>query len=270
MTVSSPCRRNLHSHTFRCKHASGDAADYIRHALNTGVDTYGISDHTPLPGDRYNSHRMDMIELDDYHRAIKEAQQAFPDVRVLAGLECEDFDDCRSFYEDEILGQRNFDYLIGAGHFTPLRNQWEDSYFGMTSAAKLRAYSDHLCDLTESSLYLFIAHPDVFGLSSEHWNEDLKACSHDILAAAEANQKPLEINGGGIRKLAQRSGEEAHPGFPLREFWEAASDYQVTVVCNSDAHQPDHAMASIKECVQYAEELGLTIASDEQLGITPV
>ena len=270
MTVSSPCRRNLHSHTFRCKHASGDAADYVRHALSTGVDTYGISDHTPLPGDRFNSHRMDMVELDDYHRAIMEAQQAFPEVTVLAGLECEDFDDCRSFYEDEILGQRDFDYLIGAGHFTPLRNQWEDSYFGMTSAAKLRAYSDHLCDLTESSLYLFIAHPDVFGLSSEHWNEDLKACSQDILAAAEANQKPLEINGGGIRKLAQRSGEEAHPGFPLREFWEAASDYQVTVVCNSDAHQPDHAMASIKECVQYAEELGLTIASDEQLGITPV
>ena len=108
MTVSSPCRRNLHSHTFRCKHASGDAADYVRHALSTGVDTYGISDHTPLPGDRFNSHRMDMVELDDYHQAIKEAQQAFPEVTVLAGLECEDFDDCRSFYEDEILGQRNF------------------------------------------------------------------------------------------------------------------------------------------------------------------
>ncbi|HCL94790.1 MAG TPA: hypothetical protein DIC24_09235, partial [Gammaproteobacteria bacterium] len=83
-------------------------------------------------------------------------------------------------------------------------------------------------------------------------------------------QKPLEINGGGIRKLAERSGKEAHPGFPLREFWEVASDYRVSVVCNSDAHQPDHAMASIKECVQYAEELGLTIASDEQLGIKPI
>ncbi|MBT5816797.1 MAG: histidinol phosphate phosphatase, partial [Proteobacteria bacterium] len=49
--------------------------------------------------------------------------------------------------------------------------------------------------------------------------------------------------------------------------WEAASDYQITVVCNSDAHHPTHAMASIEECIHYAEELGLTIASDEQLGI---
>ena len=129
----------------------------------------------------------------------------------------------------------------------------------MTSAAKLRAYSDHLCDLTESSLYLFYCAPRfcLRPLSSEHWNEDLKASSQDILAAAEANQKPLEINGAGIRKLAQRSGKEAHPGISLREFWEVASDYRVRVVCNSDAHQPDHAMASIKECVQYAEEPGL-------------
>tara|TARA_Y100001960_G_scaffold333627_1_gene439784 strand:+ start:2498 stop:3289 length:792 start_codon:yes stop_codon:yes gene_type:complete len=261
--------RNLHSHTYRCKHASGDAVEYVSHALKTGVDTYGISDHTPLPGDRFNSHRMAMSELDDYHRAIKEAQHAFPDISVLAGLECEDFDDCRSFYEDEILGRRNFDYLIGAGHFTPLQGFWEDSYFGMTSAAKLRAYGDHLCAMMESPLYAFIAHPDVFGLSSGHWNENLKACSLDILAAAEVNETPLEINGGGFRKLAQKSGKETHPGFPLRQFWEAASDYRITVVCNSDAHHPADAMASIEECIHFAEELGLTIATDEELGIKP-
>ena len=77
-----------------------------------------------------------MSELEDYHQAIRDAQDSFPEITVLAGLECEDFDDCRSFYEDEILGRRNFDYLIGAGHFTPLQGSWEDSYFGMTSASQ--------------------------------------------------------------------------------------------------------------------------------------
>lgn len=267
MNTQIPHRRNLHSHTYRCKHATGDAVEYVRHAFKTGVDTYGISDHTPLPGDRFNSVRMDMHQLEDYRQAIQDAQDVFPEITVLAGLECEDFEDCRSFYEDEILGRRGFDYLIGAGHYTPLHGTWEDSYFGMTSAAKLRAYGDHLCAMIESPLYAFIAHPDVFGLSSEGWNENLKDCAHDILAAAEAHEKPLEINGGGFRKQAQQADDHPHPGYPLRQFWEAACDYRITVACNSDAHHPVHAMASIAECLHFAEELGLTNASDEQLGI---
>ena len=54
---------------------------------------------------------MDMSELEDYHQAIRDAQDSFPEITVLAGLECEDFDDCRSFYEDEILGLSRFEKL---------------------------------------------------------------------------------------------------------------------------------------------------------------
>ena len=54
---------------------------------------------------------MDMSELEDYHQAIRDAQDSFPEITVLAGLECEDFDDCRSFYEDEILGLPRFEKL---------------------------------------------------------------------------------------------------------------------------------------------------------------
>ncbi|MFL2750649.1 MAG: hypothetical protein ACJ0DI_14580 [bacterium] len=40
---------NHHSHTFRCKHAQGDAVDYVRHAFQGGASVYGISDHSPIP-----------------------------------------------------------------------------------------------------------------------------------------------------------------------------------------------------------------------------
>ena len=267
MHHSAALRRNLHSHTYRCKHATGDAIDYVRCADNSGVDIYGISDHTPLPGNRFNNVRMDLDQLDSYQHAVSDARDVFPQVAVLLGLECEDFEDCRNFYEDEILGRRGFDYLIGAGHYTPINGNWEDSYFGMSCAAKLRAYSDHLCAMMESSLYSFIAHPDIFGLSSKNWDSNLKACTHDILAAAESHDRPLEINGGGFRKRAQASSANTQAGYPLREFWEIASGYQITVVCNSDAHHPHHALANINESLQFAQTLGLMLAGDEQLGL---
>ena len=266
MNIAKALRRNLHSHTYRCKHATGDALDYVSAAHECGADTYGISDHTPLPKDRFNNVRMALAELDGYQQAVEDARLRFTDMTVLMGLECEDFKDARSFYQDEILGERQFDYLIGAGHYTPINGKWEDSYSGMSNAAKLRAYSAHLCEMMESDLYSFIAHPDVFGLSNKSWTEDLTACTHDILAAAEACNKPIEVNGGGFRKQAANK-TKGIPGYPWGQFWAIASDYQITVICNSDAHHPEHALANIDDALEFCQTHGLSLADDEQLGI---
>ena len=97
---------NHHSHTFRCKHAQGDAVDYVRHAFQGGASVYGISDHAPIPDGRYPEVRMAMEELDSYKNAVRKAQSEFPKVKVLLGMECEYFPEFHAFYEDELLGQR--------------------------------------------------------------------------------------------------------------------------------------------------------------------
>ena len=73
---------NHHSHTFRCKHAQGDAVDYVRHAFQGGASVYGISDHSPIPDGRYPEVRMAMEELDSYENAVRKAQSEFPEVKV--------------------------------------------------------------------------------------------------------------------------------------------------------------------------------------------
>ena len=40
---------NLHTHTPRCRHASGTEEEYVRCALDAGLQTLGFSDHTPYP-----------------------------------------------------------------------------------------------------------------------------------------------------------------------------------------------------------------------------
>ena len=40
---------NFHTHTNRCRHADGIAADYVQSALSAGVTQLGFSDHAPFP-----------------------------------------------------------------------------------------------------------------------------------------------------------------------------------------------------------------------------
>ena len=59
---------------------------------------------------------MDLGQMDDYMAAICHAQDANPQARIRAGLECEFIHDQRSFYYREVLlGEYALDYLI-LGH----------------------------------------------------------------------------------------------------------------------------------------------------------
>ena len=40
---------NYHTHTWRCRHASGTERDYIENAIDHGIRILGFSDHTPYP-----------------------------------------------------------------------------------------------------------------------------------------------------------------------------------------------------------------------------
>lgn len=70
---------NYHTHTWRCKHASGTVSDYAREAEKAGINILGISDHTPLPDNRWLRVRMEMNELDPYLSEIDTAAEEFPD-----------------------------------------------------------------------------------------------------------------------------------------------------------------------------------------------
>ena len=257
---------NYHSHTYRCKHAQGDALDYVRTAFQEGASVYGISDHSPIPDGRYADVRMSIDELDSYEAAVRSAQAEFPEIEVLLGMECEYFPEFHAFYEDELLGRRDYDYLIGAGHYTPIEGSWRNSFTNMDHPKMLNAYSRHLIEIMETGLYAFIAHPDLFGCSNEFWNEDLTSCSRDILSAAEETRIPLEINGNGMRKEPVQTSKGPRPQYPWPPFWELASEYDIRVVCNSDAHRPQDALASLEETLQLAKQFDLKIADLSHLG----
>ena len=259
-------KANYHSHTFRCKHASGEVWDYVKAAYSGGAEVYGISDHAPIPDGRFPDVRMDLEELQSYELAVNQAREAFPAVKILLGLECEYFSEYRSFHEDELLGRRGYDYLIGAGHYTPLDGSWENSFADMNYPRMLNAYSSYLGEMMETGLYAFIAHPDIFGCSNEVWNEDLTRCSRDILEAAQDTGVPLEINANGLRKKPLCTPYGLRPQYPWPPFWELAAGYDISVVCSSDAHCPEDALAGLEEMHHLARRYNLPLAELSDLG----
>ncbi len=257
---------NFHTHTWRCKHAEGKVKDYVDAALESitvnpeqGLPVLGISDHTPLPDDRWLHVRMEMTELDAYLAEFEEAES--DNIILLKGLECEWDPLYRNFYEDELLGEKNLDYLIGSVHWFRNHGEWE--YLGeMRTAEHLREYSKIMTDTMATGLFSFIAHPDGFGAGYKKWDENAKSCAIDILTAAEELNIPLEINGYGLRKDKIPTPEGTRNVYPWLNFWELAGNYNIKAICNSDAHRPEDVHASIDECREIAIRYNIDLIDD--------
>ena len=105
---------NYHSHTYRCKHAFGEVVEFVNAAFEADLEIFGVSDHAAFPDDRWPDIRMKYEELDDYVEAVLTAQRSVPQVQVLLSMECEYVLEFENYLQDELLGERQFDYLIGA------------------------------------------------------------------------------------------------------------------------------------------------------------
>ncbi|HEY8391896.1 MAG TPA: histidinol-phosphatase [Capillibacterium sp.] len=253
--------KDYHTHTFRCHHAQGEVRDYAAAAVEKGLQVLGVTDHTPfpspLPNEQWNQVRMSLSQLDSYEEAIVEAREEFPTLTILKGMECEFIPDFLPFYREELLGRRRFDYLIAGNHVFLCQGQWRSAHSQIKTGEELLAYAEHVIKAMASGLFAFIAHPDLFGNSYELWDEHTIRCSELILEAAAAYRIPLEINGYGLRKPLKETAAGARPPYPLSPFWELAATVKgLTVVANSDAHQPADVGATA-EVEKMIERYGL-------------
>jgi histidinol-phosphatase (PHP family) len=250
---------NFHTHTWRCKHATGTVKDYVKAAVEKKMKILGMSDHTPLPDNRWPHVRMDMSDLDAYEQEFIDAETE--DIILLRGLECEWDPEYRNFYRDELLGERNFDFLIGSLHFIKYGSDW--AYLSEIRTAKhLANYAELLIKTMRTGLFSFIAHPDGFGAGYRQWDKNTEACAIDILTAAEELSIPLEINGFGLRKNKITTVNGDRSVYPLLNFWELAGSFNIKTICNSDAHNPKDVDASIEDCMLIANQFNLNIIDD--------
>ena len=266
-------RQNLHTHTFRCKHAKGTPLDYAKAAAEHGLSVLGMTDHTPFPDDRVIMIRMAVAELDDYIREVREAQAAYLDLKILLGLECEYFPEFDSFYR-MLLEEKKMDYLIGSVHFYMYKGKPQGLWNGfIMDREALDCYTDAYIRMMESGHFFFGAHPDTFGATIASWNEDCEESAERICAAAQRLGMPLEINVSGWLKQEQQanrlgfaSAEEAIVAghacprpYPLDDFWRVAAKYHIPAIVNSDAHDPAVLVKYMEDGYAMAERHGIEV-----------
>ena len=81
---------NYHTHTTRCRHASGTEEEYVCHAIDGGLKVLGFSDHTPFifPDGYYTGMRMFPDQLEDYVASVLALKEKYKkDSQIYCGVE---------------------------------------------------------------------------------------------------------------------------------------------------------------------------------------
>lgn len=252
---------NYHIHTYRCKHATGDVEDYVKKAVDKNMETIGFTEHTPLPDDYLINIRMSWDDFLSYIESIDNAKLKFSSLNIYKGLECEYDKIYHNFYL-EIFEQYNLDYLICGAHFFRCDGDLVFAYSrDFMTKKELRSYTDSIIQAIESGLFAFIAHPDLFGCFYMDWDDEAIACSKAIIEAAESNNTLLEINTQGWSKGKVYTSNGLRHSlrhiYPLDEFWELASDYDINAIVNSDAHSPERVDEGLVRGYKYAEKFNI-------------
>lgn len=244
-----------HTHTSRCRHASGDVVDYARAARAAGLARLGASDHSPMPDGRWGEVRMRLDELAGYEAAVAEARREVPEVEILLGMECDLDPELFPWYRDTFAA-RGYDLLIGSVHYVHDGSREVSAFTGSTTAAALADYARRVAAAAASGLFACIGHPDNLAACHDVWTPDLAAWAADVCAAAVAHRIPLELNALGLRERR---------GYPWRPFWEIAAAHGCTAVLASDAHHPAHTAAGLDELAAFAGSLALPVVDLDAL-----
>lgn len=258
-------RANYHTHNYRCIHADGTVAEYVEAAIKAGLDEIGISDHMPHPGkDIDNGNRMKYEELQGYFNDIdEEIKKHGHEISIKNGIECEYFRDYGWLYE-ELQEKYKVDYLILGAHFFPYEGEFV--YVGDVELTPevLDMYVDYVIESMETGLFVYLAHPDLWGRRYLNWDEHTEIASRRIIEKAVELDMPLEINVNGLRKPTFTYNNGTRYQYPHNDFWKVAKEYDVKIIVGIDAHYPKE-VKDLDMGINYANELGLKVVEKLEL-----
>lgn len=246
---------NLHTHTFRCGHATGVDRDYVEGAIRAGLRVLGFSDHSPMLFPEgcgyYSGFRMRPERFEEYVSSLLDLRREYADdIRILIGAEMEYypalFQNTLSFFT-----RYPIDYLIMGQHFIGNEYEKRGLYAGDPSddPGRLAAYVDQALEGLSTGAFTYMAHPDVYrftGSEEVYRRENLR-----LLRGVKELRIPVEINFLGFR-------ERRH--YPRPMFWELVREVGNDVVFGLDAHSPEtfDMEDAFREMCRWTSDFGLT------------
>ncbi len=241
-------RIDLHTHTWRCRHATGTVAEYVLAARVAGLDVIGLTDHAPLPpgldpeacyampAEEFETHLAEMADAAD-------AARAPGDPKVLVGIEA-DWLPGHPGHVEGLLSRDDFDVVLGSVH---MLDGWAfddpdllDSWESRSVEAVWREYFSAVADAAASGMYDVIAHPDLVKKFGHRPAEEPVALYEDVATELARTGVAIEVSSAGLRKPVG----EIYPGPSLLRTLCRAG---VPATTSSDAHRPHEVGIGLDE-----------------------
>ncbi|MFC4304836.1 histidinol-phosphatase [Cohnella boryungensis] len=252
---------DLHTHHYRCGHASDNIQDYIESAIKAGLQVIGISDHSPYFAHEHDHPQpniaMARSEFPNYVAEVLRLKEAYKDrIEVLLGVESD-------FYSDQIELYRSsyepypFDYIIGSVHQTRNvsifnRNRWKNLNEDQQTEEK-KHYYELIRQSAQSRLFQVLGHIDAMKGYYPAF-ADIAGAEAEIdeaLKAVAANDLAIEINTSGKTK-------DCGGWYPTDAILERALHFGADVTFGSDAHLPSRVGDELELVQERLREIGFT------------
>jgi len=245
-------RIDLHNHTTRCNHAKGSMENYIKRAIELGVDIYGFSEHAPMDFDQH--YRLKFEEMNAYVLDVKHLKEKYQDdIKILLGYEV---DYLKGHLDNRVL-DADVDYLIGSVHFL---GEWGfdnpefiDEYKNKNINDIWQEYFDSIEDMAKTEQFNIVGHLDLIKVFNFMPTKDIRLIASKALKTIKKSNMVIELNSAGLRKPVK----EIYPS-PL--LLEMAYELDIPITFSSDAHAIGQIGYKYEEATQLAKKIGYTQA----------
>ena len=248
---------DLHSHTTRCGHASGEMQAYVERALDLGLRDFGFSDHSHwmLHDNKGRRYAMQADELDAYVADVRTLQARYnrsgeQPFNIRLGMEM-DFIPSRLDEAFAVQKRHPWDYIIGSVHnigFEKLQEPAMYEDWHIEDVCEL--YFHQLRNMLRSGFCDIVGHLDLPKKMGQRPKNGMltyvEPLIPDLLAAGVA----VEINTSGRDAAARES-------MPGSDVIACLADAGVPLTLGSDAHAPHSVGRYFKETVAELRALGV-------------
>ena len=245
-------RIDLHNHTTRCNHATGTIDEYIKRAIDIGIDIYGFSEHAPMEFDK--KYRLRFNEMIDYERDIIEAKERYRDnIKILLGYEV----DFLPQYLDRRVLEAKVDYLIGSVHFIDNWGFDNPEFIGEYSNRDIDdiwiEYFNAIENMAKSGHFDIVGHLDLIKVFKYMPKRDIGLIAKNALKAIKKSNMVLEVNSAGLRKPI---GEF----YPSKTLLQEAYSLDIPISFGCDAHSVKQVGFGYDRALEEVRSIGYTRA----------
>lgn len=228
---------DYHTHTSLCKHARGSAEEYIRRAVELGLDEVGCSEHIPMPDNFDEKHRMSIGEYyGEYAPSVTELRDRYRgEITVRRGIEADFFPGTEAWVRG-FLKENEFDYVIGSVHFL---GAWgfDDvvfvhQYIETDIDSVYEKYFEAVRQSAGSGLFDIIGHCDLVKKFGHRPTKNLEDTIRETMKAIRSNDLCVEINTSGLRKPVKEM-------YPSEAILDIVHELGIPITLGSDAHAPE-------------------------------